>query len=258
MNNKEKLYSAKVAGAMAEAARAASYKTASYPALTKMAAKLPYRERVELYARDPKNRIFSGLYSNDRTPGVPGGGVDEGEDPTESAAREFKEEVGHLVRDVQMLDVPAFEEDWKPPYMNEKQKERAKRYSGSRTLFATGVYDPAQKETPIEPWGSKYIMPRKPSTMLKGLNLSHDNPRTAARMAARKRAVEAVSGLLGEKTSSYPALTKSAIAIPGTPIPLNETGMKSTLPGTPIPPSQPNTSSTPIAKVGTPSQSNQT
>jgi hypothetical protein len=46
--------------------------------------------------------------------------------------------------------------------------------------------------------------------------------------------------------------------LPGTPIPLNETGMKSTLPGTPIPPSQPNTSSTPIAKVGTPSQSNQT
>ena len=164
----------------------------------KMAAKLPYRERVELYARDPRSRILSGLYSNDRTPGVPGGGVDAGEDPEESAAREFKEEVGHLVRDVQMLDVPSFDQDWKPPYMNEKQKERAKRYSGSRTLFATGVYDPAQKETPIEPWSSKYIMPRKPSTMLKGLNLSHDDPDTADRMAARKRAVEEVIRLLKE------------------------------------------------------------
>ena len=175
-----------------------------FAGMQKMAAKLPYRERVELYARDPRGRIFSGLYSNDRTPGVPGGGVDEGEDPTESAAREFKEEVGHLVRDVQMLDVPSFDQAWNPPYMNKKQKERAKRYSGSRTRFATGVYDPAQKETPSEPWDSKYIMPRKPSTMLKGLNLSHDDPDTADRMAARKRAVEEVIRLLSEKTASTP------------------------------------------------------
>ena len=38
--------------------------------------KLPWRERVEVYAHDPKGRIYGGIWNTDKSFAVPGGGID--------------------------------------------------------------------------------------------------------------------------------------------------------------------------------------
>lgn len=106
----------------------------------------PYRDRVETYALDDDGRVLGGAYEVDRGFGVFGGGVDDGEDALEAAAREFGEEAGYELLDPRFVEVDPVTADWSPPYVSDKQAERAKKYRGSRTRFVTGrIGQPREK-----------------------------------------------------------------------------------------------------------------
>jgi 8-oxo-dGTP pyrophosphatase MutT (NUDIX family) len=102
-----------------------------------------YRERAELFAFGPENRIYGGFYPGQGF-GTFGGGVDPGEDPQEAAAREFIEESGYPVSNVRQAPVGPYVEDWKPlskkpEYANDpKFQERFKKFKGSRTHYFVG------------------------------------------------------------------------------------------------------------------------
>lgn len=98
-----------------------------------------YRERVEVYARSPKGRLLSGLYPEDKSIGVYGGGIDPGEDPVTAAEREFAEETGRRVRNLRLLDVEPLAQPWIGYDVSPKQRERAKQFPGGhKTYFLTG------------------------------------------------------------------------------------------------------------------------
>lgn len=106
----------------------------------------PYRDRVETYALDDDGQVLGGAYKGDLSFGVFGGGVDDGEDALEAAAREFGEEAGYELLDPRFVEVDPVTVDWSPPYASDKQAERAKKYRGSRTRFVTGrIGQPREK-----------------------------------------------------------------------------------------------------------------
>lgn len=84
--------------------------------------------------------LYCGLYDEDGSLGVPGGGVDEGETLTEAACREWQEETGFAAKNAVSLKIPAFTYYWNPPYVTPAQVQRATRYCGSRTHYVTAVY----------------------------------------------------------------------------------------------------------------------
>ncbi len=120
------------------------YKYLNLP-LSKTANDLPYRDRVELYAIDPKKgKVFGGRYP-DKSFGVFGGGVDPGEDMAEAARREFEEETGRTVTNVRMLPFDPVKVEWqKNPdaVVAPSKRERLKKYRGSQTHFFAGDLGP--------------------------------------------------------------------------------------------------------------------
>lgn len=101
----------------------------------------PYRERAELIAR-LKNKIMAFEFSdNNNAIGFPGGGVDPGEDPARSAAREFFEEGGYKAKNVRASGVPPVLLEWTPEMIANSSntlRERAKTFRGSKTHFFLG------------------------------------------------------------------------------------------------------------------------
>ena len=93
--------------------------------------KLPWRERVEVYARDPKGRIYGGIWNTDKSFAVPGGGIDPGEDPGQAAIRELEEETGIKAVNPQVLPIPPVDNAWSEKHRLEKQRN----FAGSRTHF---------------------------------------------------------------------------------------------------------------------------
>ena len=122
-----------------------NYELGYYSALMKLGAELPYRERVEVLARDPNTgNIFSGIDAKADFATFFGGGIDPGESPEVAGAREFLEETGRTLENPRALEVDPVTLDWSTlPYLSKKLKERSKTYKGSRTHFITGDVDPS-------------------------------------------------------------------------------------------------------------------
>jgi ADP-ribose pyrophosphatase YjhB (NUDIX family) len=93
--------------------------------------KLPWRERVEVYAHDPKGRIYGGIYNTDKSFAVPGGGIDPGEDPGQAALRELEEETGFQATNPRVLPIAPVDNPWSDKHRQEKQRN----FAGSRTHF---------------------------------------------------------------------------------------------------------------------------
>ena len=104
--------------------------------IIKNAAK-PLRPRVEVYAKTEDGKIIAGKYP-DGGVGVFGGGIDKGESPESAAKREFREEGGLTIKNVEKIKgVKPMVERWSKDHgeFGRKQKMRAKEFAGSKTLF---------------------------------------------------------------------------------------------------------------------------
>lgn len=108
---------------------------------TKTASK-PLRARVETYAFTDDGKVLAGLYP-DGSVGVFGGGVD-GDTPESAAKKEYREEGGRTLKDVQKIPgAKPLSKKWEDdPSVNEsesrKHKERREKFSGSKTIFMMG------------------------------------------------------------------------------------------------------------------------
>ena len=98
------------------------------------------RERVEVILKNNNNmyalfRVYNeaGLYV------FPGGGTD-GDALEVAASKEVKEEIGHEVNDLRLLDFTHI-----GPYRSNKKREQT--YTGEKTYFFTGTLD--SKDTSI-------------------------------------------------------------------------------------------------------------
>jgi 8-oxo-dGTP pyrophosphatase MutT (NUDIX family) len=140
--------------------------------LLKLAEK-PLRERVEVYAlKDGK--VLAGIYP-DGSVGVPGGGVSSGESPEHAAKREYKEEAGLTVKNLQPLPVPPLVEKWeKRKDLTDKEKERRKEFSGSRTHFY--IADLSGKGgKAVDPSALKRLVPRSVAALVDKLQEQADS-----------------------------------------------------------------------------------
>lgn len=102
------------------------------------AAQLPYRDRAELIAR-LGNKVMMLEYP-DKVIAPYGGGIDPGEEPLRTAAREVFEESGYKIKNVRPAGVPPIITEWTPEMIaaNPKLRERAKQFRGSRASYFLG------------------------------------------------------------------------------------------------------------------------
>jgi 8-oxo-dGTP pyrophosphatase MutT (NUDIX family) len=126
------------------------------PVLKKAAEKLPWRERAEVYARDPiTGKLYGGKWDNDGSFALPGGGIDPGEDPATAALRELEEETGIKATNARVLPVAPVDFPWTAKMRAEKAKKGRGNFAGSRTHFiAADIVNHAQGKN-LDFWAAK-------------------------------------------------------------------------------------------------------
>ena len=166
---------------------------------------LPYRDRAEMFALDKDGNVFGGLYKDQGTFGVFGGGIDAGEDAADAAAREFQEESGWSVKNPRVLPFQPHAVDWTPPYKSKKQAERAKQYRGSRTYYVMGDLGEKIPNAKIDEVGRTQVRPYSLDEALKlAVMEKTTDPTIVAANAKRKAVLEHI------KAQRSPLLVKSA------------------------------------------------
>jgi 8-oxo-dGTP pyrophosphatase MutT (NUDIX family) len=81
---------------------------------------------------------------------LPGGGVDEGEEPVDAVLREMKEEIGADVHEIRFLS--SLKVDWTPDWVEgqPKRKERYEQFRGEETFFFVAFVSRLGKPTSKE------------------------------------------------------------------------------------------------------------
>ena len=165
--------------------------------------KLPWRERVEVYAHDPKGRIYGGIWDTDKSFAVPGGGIDPGEDPSQAAIRELEEETGIKATNPRVLPIAPVDNAWSDKHRQEKKRN----FAGSRTHFVAVDILKKLRRKNLDHWGAnqrKMYDPAEAAAMMS----AHTNfmaPDVAAgRLAALKHLIAAAA----EKKSAAAELSR--------------------------------------------------
>ena len=98
--------------------------------------KKPLRNRVEVFATK-NGKVYGGFYE-DGSFGVFGGGLD-GEAVADAASREFEEESGYKINNLNSLDLKPLEVEWDD--QGGKKDDRKEKYRGTRTWMYVGELD---------------------------------------------------------------------------------------------------------------------
>jgi len=170
--------------------------------------KLPWRERVEVYAHDPKGRIYGGIWNTDKSFAVPGGGIDPGEDPGQAAIRELEEETGIKATNPRVLPVAPVDNAWSEKHRQEKQRN----FAGSRTHFvAVDILNKLRRKN-LDKWDAaqrKMYNPSAAAEMMAG----HKNFMAPSVAAGRLAALQHIIANAAKKTAAdiLPSVTADNI-----------------------------------------------
>ena len=175
-----------------------------------------YRPRVDAFGvRDGK--ILTGVYS-DHTPGTFGGGIESGESPEQAGLREFLEEAGRKLINLQKIPVPPFTQTWVPGKSGPDNAGRRAKYKGSTTHMVLGTIS-GRKRKPSDTSGLQDVRYRKPSEVIRDLENSlafERHPENKARLKHRIQAIRAIEPMLAQtKTAFYDAGIHAALRFLG-------------------------------------------
>lgn len=114
----------------------------------------PYRDRVEIFAISPYGRILGGRWINDRTFGIPGGGVDPGEDALQAALRELYEETGFEGTDPRFIPGLETTNQWSLKHRQTLPEDR-RHFVGTRTRYVLAdlLSEQPKDTSKLDYWG---------------------------------------------------------------------------------------------------------
>jgi ADP-ribose pyrophosphatase YjhB (NUDIX family) len=159
--------------------------------------KLPWRERVEVYAHDPKGRIYGGIYNTDKSFAVPGGGIDPGEDPGQAALRELEEETGIKATNPRVLPIAPVDNAWSDKHRQEKQRN----FAGSRTHFvAVDILQKLRRKN-LDKWDADQRKMYDP-TAAEQMMANHTNCMAPSVAAGRLAALRHIIANAAKKTAA--------------------------------------------------------
>ena len=166
----------------------------------------PYRERAEVFAISPSNKVFGGMWDNDKTFAIPGGGIDSGEDIAEGALREFNEETGLKIRNPRLVpDIEPVVNIWPEEYRKSAPEDR-KHFLGGRTHYVLADIDDNLLVDPsADYWGAKDKRYYDLEEALKIHTGSETPPMSKPHWEARKRILEnLLKGIQSKKADNLP------------------------------------------------------
>jgi starvation-inducible DNA-binding protein len=162
---------------------------------------LPWRPRVEIYARNAAGKIYGGLWDGDNSFAVPGGGIDEDEDISDAAIRELQEEAGLIAENAKIIPVEPTKETW-----DDKQRKRTGRnFAGSITHFVTADITGKKKDSKLDSWPAHDKGYYTVDDAIKTMDV--EKPFSPAMIAARKKVLAYL------KKQDKAALSKQAATI---------------------------------------------
>lgn len=157
------------------------------------AKKLPYRSVGECYLLYKGKLVAqdAGHYLS-----LPGGGIDEGENPSEGTRRELTEELGAVLKGPLRL-VSIIEWDWHPGWANtDKRKARYMQYRGERVYSFLGEVKSFGKPTSTEgdAWkGSKLMGLSRASKLAEKFYLEHTPPNQLVYNATKMNIISTIN-----------------------------------------------------------------
>ena len=154
------------------------------------ASDLPWRDRVEVYTQNPKGKIYGGTWDSDKSFALPGGGIDEGEDPLVAALRELKEETGITAKNPRLLPIDPVDHPW-----SDAHRAKTKRnFAGSRTHFVLADAASRRGNKNLDVWNASNRGYYTPAEAIDIMN-NNTNYMAPAAAAARLKALQHLQSL---------------------------------------------------------------